>query len=87
MANGGRCLTVSSGLEVGADGSQDMNAYLAEFIAADRMAELLREAEAAQLIRDARRPRANAATSGSMRMAAILAAAAFIVTLWLGLAA
>ena len=87
MAERVRSATLSSGPEIGPLGVKDMNAYLAEIIAADRAAALLCEAQNARLVRAAALRPGSARESGSIRLSAVVAAAAFIVTLWLGLAA
>ena len=62
-----------------------MNAYVAEIIAAERMAEFEREVACARLIREARRgtsPRA----AHSVRVARFVAAAGLVITLCLPVA-
>jgi hypothetical protein len=59
-----------------------MNAYVAEMIAAERSAEFEREAACARLIREARRGTARH-PAPSVRVARVVAAAAFVVALWL----
>ncbi|MFL5684739.1 MAG: hypothetical protein ACJ77D_01670 [Chloroflexota bacterium] len=64
-----------------------MNAYLAEIIAAERMAEFEREAEHARLVRQARGGSRFGGTASHVRVSTVVAAAAFVVTLWLAVTA
>src|SRR5689334_1679210 len=61
----------------------DMNAYVAEIIAAERIAEFEREAAHRRLVGEARRGAVGHRAKPSIRLAALLAAAASAVTLWL----
>ena len=63
-----------------------MNAYVAEIIAAERIAEFEREAAHRRLVGEARRGAAGHGAKPSIRLAALLAAAASAVTLWLAIA-
>ena len=64
-----------------------MNAYVAERFAAERIAEFVRDAETARLVRDARRHVGTHRTRAVVRVPAVVAAASLIVTLWLGVPA
>ena len=63
-----------------------MNAYMAEIIAAERMATFEREAACARLIRQARRGSATRPLARPVRGSRVVAAAAFVVTLWTAVA-
>ena len=67
------------------DRSQEMNAYVAELIAAERSAEFERETASARLICEARRG-TGPGPAPSVRVARVVAAAAFVVALWLAVA-
>ena len=61
-----------------------MNAYLAELIATERMAEFQREVQHARLVRDVRRrPGAERVTLAGPKTTSVIAAAAITVALWL----
>jgi hypothetical protein len=80
--------TLTSGPTTGTDGSPQMNAYMAEIIAAERMATFEREAASARLVREARRTAATRPSMRPIRGSRVVAAgaagafAAFAVTLW-----
>ncbi|HET9083109.1 MAG TPA: hypothetical protein VFN41_01800 [Candidatus Limnocylindrales bacterium] len=63
-----------------------MNAYVAEIIAAERMAEFEREVASARLIREARRATAPRSPQSAVRFARVVAIVAFVVALWLAVA-
>jgi len=63
-----------------------MNAYVAEIIAAERIAEFEREAAHRRLVGEARRGAVGHRATPSIRLAALLAAAASAVTFWLAVA-
>jgi hypothetical protein len=64
-----------------------MNAYLAEIIAADRMAEIGRELELAALVAAAHRPPSGARLGPVTRLVIAVAWLAFAAYQWLGLGA